>query len=223
MAETIEALEPTLRAILRTQITDEHGVVKNLRQEAEMTIAQLIDTGTLATDEDVEEGGGDVTIDTDPTLAADSDEVVPSQKAIKAYADALLEASDAMIFKGDIDCTEEPNYPAADTGDTYRVSANGKIGGASGITVTTGAILICIADNSISGNQATVGSNWSIIQVLSGTPLISGGALGTPSSGNLVDCTGYLVDNVVDIDAGVLAALKLPLDSPGGLAKIPDS
>jgi hypothetical protein len=103
-------------------------------------------------------------IDTDGTLAADSDSKVPSQKAVKTYADALIAANDAMVFKGVIDCSANPNYPAADSGHTYRVSLAGKIGGGSGLNVEAGDILLCLTDSTASGNQATVGSAWTIVQ-----------------------------------------------------------
>lgn len=82
----------------------------------------------------------------------------------KAYVDGLIAAQDAMVFKGVVDCSSNPNYPAASRGWTYRVSVAGKIGGASGINVEAGDILICLTDGTASGNQATVGSSWSTIQ-----------------------------------------------------------
>jgi hypothetical protein len=103
--------------------------------------------------------------DTDGTLAANSDIKYPSQKAVKSYVDALLSAQDAMIFKGVIDCSSNPNYPSANRGDTYRVSIAGKIGGGSGPNVEAGDILLCITDGSSAGTHASVGANWGIIQV----------------------------------------------------------
>lgn len=89
--------------------------------------------------------------------------------ATTAYADAaaaaIIAASDAMVFKGVIDCSANPNYPAADRGWTYRVSVAGKIGGGSGVNVEAGDILLCLTDGTSSGNQATVGSAWSVVQV----------------------------------------------------------
>lgn len=103
-------------------------------------------------------------IDTDGTLAANSDTRLATQKAVKTYADGLIAANDAMVFKGVIDCSANPNYPAANRGDTYRVSVAGKIGGGSGPNVEAGDILLCLTDSTSSGNHATVGANWSIIQ-----------------------------------------------------------
>lgn len=103
-------------------------------------------------------------VDTDGALAANSDTRLPSQKAVKTYADALIAANDAMVFKGAIDCSANPNYPAADRGNTYRVSVSGKIGGASGINVEVGDVAICLTDGTASGNQATVGASWTVVQ-----------------------------------------------------------
>lgn len=103
-------------------------------------------------------------LDTDGTLAANSDARVATQKAVKTYADNLVAAQDAMVFKGVIDCSANPNYPAADRGDTYRVSVAGKIGGASGTNVEVGDILLCLTDGSAAGDQAAVGANWAVVQ-----------------------------------------------------------
>lgn len=68
-----------------------------------------------------------------------------------------------LDFKGSTDCSANPNYPAASKGDFYLVSVAGKIGGASGIDVTAGDSYFATADNA-GGNQATVGSSWTVIQ-----------------------------------------------------------
>lgn len=97
-------------------------------------------------------------------MASNSATKGATQQSIKAYADALLAANDAMIFKGVIDCSGNPNYPAADAGHVYSVSVAGKIGGGSGVNVEVGDSLLCIADSTASGNQATVGTSWVIRQ-----------------------------------------------------------
>lgn len=70
---------------------------------------------------------------------------------------------DAMRFKGVIDASTNPNYPAAEAGDVYRISVAGKIGGASGTTVEVGDLILAVADNA-GGTQAAVGSSWSVEQ-----------------------------------------------------------
>lgn len=126
-------------------------------------------------------------LDTDTTLANNSDTRIPSQKAIKAYADALIAANDAMVYKGVIDCSTNPNYPAADKGHTYRVSVAGKIGGASGTNVEVGDIILCLSDGVSAGDQATVGSYWNVIQTN-----IDGAVTGAESStsGNIATFNG---------------------------------
>lgn len=116
-------------------------------------------------------------LDTDGTLAANSDTKVATQKAVKTYADSLIAANDAVTYKGAIDCSANPNYPAANIGDTYKVSVAGKIGGGSGVNVQVGDMLICLVDGSSSGTQAGVGANWNIIQVN-----IDGAVIGSASS-----------------------------------------
>lgn len=103
-------------------------------------------------------------VDTDVTLAANSDTRVATQKATKAYVDGIVTggAADVMIFKSVIDCSANPNYPAADAGHLYKVSLAGKIGGASGPDVNAGDTLYCIADGTASGDHATVGASWNI-------------------------------------------------------------
>lgn len=93
-----------------------------------------------------------------------SDSVIPSQKAVKTYVDQIIAAQDAMVFKGLIDCSGNPNYPAADCGWTFRVNVAGKIGGVAGVPVQAGDLLICGVDGAAAGTQATVGAAWGVIQ-----------------------------------------------------------
>jgi hypothetical protein len=130
---------------------------------------------------------GSDSLDTDGTLSANSDSKIATQKAVKAYADQLIAAADVMVFKGVIDCSANPNYPAADAGWSYRVSVAGKIGGSSGVAVEVGDIALCLVDGTASGNQATVGSSWSIAQTN-----IDGAVIGPASaaSGNIATFNG---------------------------------
>ena len=103
-----------------------------------------------------------------PTAPTASPGTNNTQLATTAYADAAVAAgfaaNDAMTYKGAIDASSNPNYPAADAGDTYRISVAGKIGGASGPNVEVGDMLICHTDSTASGDHATVGGAWDIIQ-----------------------------------------------------------
>lgn len=99
-------------------------------------------------------------------------------------------ANDALLFKGTIDASGNPNYPAADAGNVYRISVAGKIGGASGPNVEIGDTLYALVDGSAAGNHATVGANWQIVQsnldgavigpasVTSGNPVVFNGTTG---------------------------------------------
>lgn len=166
-------------------------------------------------------------LDTDGTLAANSDVKIATQKAVKTYADQLIASADAMIFKGVIDCSANPNYPAADRGHTYRVSVAGKIGGASGVNVENGDLLMCMTDGSASGTQAAVGANWAIAQTNIDGALVSGGPLGTPSSGVGTNLTGtaagltagtasaVAVGGITGLGSGVATALAANVGSAG--------
>jgi hypothetical protein len=114
---------------------------------------------------------GGIALDTDGTLSANSATRVPAQSAVKTYVDALLAGADALLFKGVIDCSTNPNYPAADAGHIYIVSVAGLIGGGSGEIVEAGDMLLCRVDGSPAGTEAAVGANWNVIQ----TNLVAGG------------------------------------------------
>jgi len=128
--------------------------------------------------------------------------------AIKTYCDNIITAADALVYKGATNCSANPNYPAADAGETYKVSAAGKIGGASGEVVEVGDMFICTADSTASGDQATVGTFWNILQVN-----IDGAVIGPASavttniatfdgiSGTLIADGGIAVANVFDTSA----------------------
>ena len=62
-----------------------------------------------------------------------------------------------------LDCSANPNYPAAALGARYRVTVAGKIGGASGTVVEAGDVAEALATNA-GGTQSAVGSSWMILQ-----------------------------------------------------------
>jgi hypothetical protein len=151
-------------------------------------------------------------IDTDTSLAANSDSKIASQKAIKAYVDGLLAANDAMVLKGVVDCSSNPNYPAASAGHAYRVSVAGKIGGASGPNVEAGDYLLCLSDGTSAGDHATVGSSWGIIQVNIDGAVVAASNFGTDNrllrsdgTGRGVQASGITVDDSNNM-SGVLSA-----------------
>lgn len=80
--------------------------------------------------------------------------------ALKSKLDGIV---DPLMYKGVINCSTNPNFPAAEVGHLYKVSVAGKIGGASGVNVEIGDALICNT-NTVAGDYATVGVNWNILQ-----------------------------------------------------------
>jgi hypothetical protein len=100
-------------------------------------------------------------IDTDGTLAANSDTKLASQKAVKTYVEAAV--TGLLEFKGTTDTSANPNYPAASKGDSYLVSVAGKIGGASGKVVDVGDMYVATADNA-GGTEASVGTSWTVLE-----------------------------------------------------------
>jgi hypothetical protein len=109
-------------------------------------------------------GKEDVANKSTSTSLGTSDTLYPTQNAVKVYTDNLLGNANALVYKGVIDCSTNPNYPGANAGELYIVSVAGKIGGASGINVEVGDMLICNTDSTASGNEATVGAYWNAIQ-----------------------------------------------------------
>jgi len=132
------------------------------------SIDQIHATGTVGNfitiNADNNLGDSGLALDDDPLLSSDSDTLIPSQKAVKAYADAIIPNANALMYKGVIDCSTNPDYPAASAGWLYVVSVAGKIGGASGITVEAGDMALCKTDDTPSGDQATVGEFWNVVQ-----------------------------------------------------------
>ena len=99
--------------------------------------------------------------DNDSALAANSPSRLATQFAVKAYVDGRV--TGVMTFKGDIDCSANPNYPAATKGESYVASVGGKIGGASGTAVNAGDLIVCRATNA-GGTEAAVGASWFVLE-----------------------------------------------------------
>ena len=142
---------------------------------------------------------------TDSTFASTSDNLIPTEKAIKEYISNTLAINDVVFYKGQIDCSTNPNYPVANAGWVYIVSSTGKIGGPSGLDVQTDGFLICKVDNSPSGDQATVGDNWTSVRMNTGDLTTStgltviGGTGATVGSGTRIGiATGYYLPTDTD-------------------------
>ena len=101
---------------------------------------------------------------------------IPTAAAVWSAIGTSIGANDAMVFKGVIDASANPNYPAGVIGETWKISVAGKIGGASGVNVEAGDTIICVTNNA-GGTQATVGSNWTILQTNIDGAVTTGGAI----------------------------------------------
>ena len=151
-------IEGTVTGLTKPEITTALGYTPS-KQALTPTAGDL---ATVDSDGNVTDSGK--TFSTDGTLSGDSDSLIPTQKAIKTYADQLLTIAGALTYKGATDLSGNPNYPAGAVGDVYTVSVAGKIGGASGISLTEGDLYICKIDNS-GGTQASVGADWNTVQL----------------------------------------------------------
>lgn len=149
------------------------------------TADQIFASGTvgnilsISLDNTIEDSGISVSTDTTMGGGSPSNNYISTQLAIKTYVDSLISNANALVYKGVIDCSSNPDYPSADAGWLYIVSVSGKIGGVSGTSVESGDMLICKIDGSPSGDEITVGANWNIIQ-----KNIEGYVLGASSSVN---------------------------------------
>ena len=114
-------------------------------------------------------------VSTDLTAALGETAKLVTAQAAKGYADSILGANDAMVYKGTL--AGGDNYPPADAGHTYKITAAGKIGGSNGPTVEIGDMLICLVDSSLGGTFEAVGAQWNIIQAN-----IDGAVIGPASS-----------------------------------------
>lgn len=133
---------------------------------------------------------------------------LPRSDAIKTYVDSMISSgiatNDAMIFKGTIDCSTNPNYPAADRGWVYKISVAGRIGGASGPIVEVNDTIICGTDGTAAGTHAVVGSNWNILQtnIVDASILVTGPSSATSGNVAMFDgATGKIIK-----DGGFLAS-----------------
>lgn len=134
---------------------------------------------------------------------------IPTTAAVKSYVDAALGANDAMVYKGVLEATSAGIYtPAADCGDTYKVSAKGKI---NGINVEIGDMFICTADGTsaaTSTNVTTVSQNWNIIQANIDGALIKSGTYTNAHVLVADGTTGKVKDSGYTIAASVPSGAK---------------
>lgn len=95
-------------------------------------------------------------------LTLSADPTANLHAATKSYTDT----GDAGRWKNatPITCNTNPDYPATAIGNTYRVTAAGRIGGAAGKVVQVDDIIYCHTTDASGGTEASVGSNYIVIQ-----------------------------------------------------------
>lgn len=101
---------------------------------------------------------------TTSTQAANKGQLDSTASGLQNQIDNLsTTVASGLKYKGDIDASTNPNYPAASVGDTWLISVAGKIGGASGIAVSVGNMIVCKTAGA-AGTQGVVGVNWTVLQ-----------------------------------------------------------
>jgi hypothetical protein len=154
-----------------------------------MTQSRIRSSAQLFVDVDLDVNSKKITNLATPTANTDA--------ATKLYVDGIISANDAMQYKGVIDCTANPNYPAGNAGETWKVSVGGNIGGVSGIGVLVGDLIICTTDGTASGTQAVAGAAWDVVHVNGASGTMSSTAA-TPLDNQIVrldSTTGTVVQN----------------------------
>lgn len=96
------------------------------------------------------------------------DEIVSPAQGLKIYNSTTkrIEVYSGTVWKPtsqldsiDKNCSGNPNYPPGLIGDIYYVTADGRIGGASGKEVFVGDLIVCREKNN-GGAEASVGTKW---------------------------------------------------------------
>lgn len=190
---------------LSTSVTRGGAAIVDISSSQTLTNKSINAANNTITNLDLNDFAASVVITAAEGIASnDNDTTFPTSAAVKAYADSVIGSTDAMVYKGVIDASTNPNYPAADAGHTYKISVAGKVGGASGPNVEVGDMIICTTDSTASGTHASVGSNWNILQVnLEGAVIGPGSSTDNHivtfdgTSGKLVQGGGSTIANVL--------------------------
>ena len=146
---------------------------------------------------------------TDVTFATGSDNLIPTELATKTYIDTYFNSRDIIRYIGSLDCSFEPNYPAADAGHLWVIVGTGRIGGSAGKEVEVDDTVLCMVDGSASGDEAAVGHNWVVNQ---GNII---GAVTNTSTGTINNIA------VFDTSSGKVIKNSLLATTPSGTLLIP--
>lgn len=142
--------------------------------------------------------------DNDPTLAANSPSRLPTQFAVRSFVAQAV--AGLLEYKGDLNCSANPNYPAADKGDSYVVTAAGRVGGGSGKLVDIGDFIIARADNA-GGTEAAVGGSWFVLEHnLAGALLAANNLADITNPATARDNLGVEIGSDVQAYSTILAA-----------------
>ena len=191
-------------------VTVTPSITRNVTGAATWTAADVITTTNAASGNVIKASGK--TITTTAPSADSGDTTVPTSKAVWTAVSNGIAVNDAMVYKGTVAGGSTGSYgaltPAANKGETYKVTTAGKI---NGITVEIGDMLICNTDSTAaatSSNYSTIVSNWDFIQAnIDGA--VTGPASSTDAhvatfngtSGKTIKDSGFTIGKSVPSDA----------------------
>ena len=119
---TIPAADTTNAGVMTKAMHDKLAAIE---AAADVTDATNVDAAGAVMNSDTSTASMSFVVDEDD-MSSNSATKVPTQQSVKAYADALIGAADAIRFLGVIDASTNPNYPAGVVGDMYKISVAGK-------------------------------------------------------------------------------------------------
>lgn len=89
--------------------------------------------------------------------------MISGRVAGNPYGIDALGFSGGLVYTGVIDCSNNPNFPAAEPGSLFVISRKGKIGGANGTEVNPGDLAIC-RKSAAPGSEQEVGAYWNLVE-----------------------------------------------------------
>lgn len=170
-----------------------------------------------------------VPIDTDATLGTDSDQLVPSQKAVKTYVDVTI-AGNALPVTATANQVllsqslaapvwSTATFPGTATNANRFIQADGTNWTESSETLILGGNFEMSGaftfTGTVTGNTAVTYPTSGTLATLAGSETLSNKTfvapiLGTPTSGTLTNCTGLPVGGISGLGAGIATWLATP-------------